>query len=213
VPLVGVCLRRRHGREVSPTRRYDDGNRTTASRQTPPADIRVSGARGIAAGLDLGPNSKVYRVAVTLNMTSPARLRIGELAKTVGVEPDTIRFYERKELLPEPGRTASGYRVYDDSAVDRMRFIQGAQRLGLRLADIRDLLTVRDTGVCPCEPATDLLTRRLTEVDAEIRRLNELREQMASMLAALPQSECPPPLPGAWRQPAREGESDASGHC
>jgi DNA-binding transcriptional MerR regulator len=149
-------------------------------------------------------------VSLTLNMTSPARLRIGELAKTAGVEPDTIRFYERKELLPEPGRTASGYRVYDESAVDRLRFIQGAQRLGLRLADIRDLLTVRDTGVCPCEPATDLLTRRLTEVDAEIRRLNELREQMASMLAALPQSECPPPLPGAWRQPARGGESDAS---
>lgn len=164
---------------------------------------------GPVAGVDLGVGSKVYLVVVTLNVASPAWLRIGELAKTVGVEPDTIRFYERERLLPEPGRTASGYRVYDESAVDRMRFIQGAQRLGLRLADIRDLLTVRDTGVCPCEPATDLLARRLTEVDAEIRRLNDLREQMMVMLAALPQSECPPPLPGAWCQPAKGGDSDA----
>ena len=89
---------------------------------------------------------------MTLNVASSARLRIGELAKTVGVEPDTIRFYEREGLLSEPNRTASGYRVYDESAVDRMRFIQGAQRLGLRLADIRDLLTVRDTGVSRANP-------------------------------------------------------------
>jgi DNA-binding transcriptional MerR regulator len=56
-----------------------------------------------------------------------------------------------------------------------MRFIQGTQRLGLRLSDIRDLLAVRNTGTRPCEPAEDLLSRRLAEVDAEIARLTALR--------------------------------------
>src|SRR4051794_15033465 len=99
------------------------------------------------------------------------RLRVGELAAAVGVTADTIRYYERAGLLPPPARTPSGYRAYNAAAVDRLRFIQGAQRLGLRLSDIHNLLTVRDTGTCPCEPAEDHLTRRLAEVDAEITRL------------------------------------------
>ena len=54
--------------------------------------------------------------------------------------------------------------------MDRLRFIQGAQRLGLKLRDIKDLLAIRDTGVCPCEPAEELLRRRLAELDAEMVR-------------------------------------------
>jgi DNA-binding transcriptional MerR regulator len=133
------------------------------------------------------------------------RLRIGELAGAAGVTTDTIRYYEREGLLPAPDRTASGYRAYGDAAVDRLHFIQGAQRLGLRLGDIRDLLAVRDTGTCPCEPAEDLLTRRLAEVDAEIARLTALRADMARMLAGLAQPRCPAPVPGTW-VPAARGE-------
>jgi DNA-binding transcriptional MerR regulator len=136
------------------------------------------------------------------------RLRVGELADAVGVRADTIRYYERAGLLPPPGRTASGYRAYDAGAVDRLRFIQGAQRLGLRLSDIRDLLAVRDTGTCPCEPAESLLTRRLAEVDGEIARLTTLRGEMASMLAGLAQPDCPSPIPGTW-VPAARGEVSA----
>jgi DNA-binding transcriptional MerR regulator len=129
-------------------------------------------------------------------------LRVGELAEAVGATSDTIRYYERAGLLPPPSRTPSGYRAYEDSAIDRLRFIQGAQRLGLRLADIRDLLAVRDTGTCPCEPAEDLLRRRLAEVDAEIERLAALRREMATMLDALPQPDCPPLTPGTWCPPS-----------
>src|SRR3954467_2300115 len=132
-------------------------------------------------------------------------LRVAELASAVGLSRDTIRYYERAGLLPPPERTAGGYRRHDAGAVDRLRFIQGAQRLGLRLADIRDLLTVRDTGTCPCEPAEDLLTRRLAEADAEITRLPALRREMASMLAGLGQPDCPAPIPGTW-VPAGQGE-------
>jgi DNA-binding transcriptional MerR regulator len=142
-------------------------------------------------------------------MTTTVRrgLRVAELARAVGVRPDTIRYYERAGLLPAPARTATGYRDYDGGAVDRLRFIQGAQRLGLRLADIRSLLAVRDTGSCPCEPAEALLRRRMAEVDAEIARLAALRAEMAAMADALPAADCPPPTPGTWCPPVEGGET------
>jgi DNA-binding transcriptional MerR regulator len=133
-------------------------------------------------------------------------MRVAELAGQVGVTPDTIRFYEREGLLPAPRRTPSGYRSYDAGAVDRLRFIQGAQRLGLRLADVRDLLAVRDAGTCPCESAEHLLRRRLAELDAEMARLNALRAEMTPMIDALPDApDCPGPAPGTWCPPRKEG--------
>lgn len=128
-------------------------------------------------------------------------LRVGEVAGAVGVSPDTIRYYEREGLLASPRRTPAGYRAYDDAVVDRLQFIRGAQRLGLRLHDIRDLLAVRDTGVCPCEPAEVLLRRRLAELDAEMARLAALRAEMAAMVERLPSDDCPPPAPGTWCPP------------
>ncbi len=142
---------------------------------------------------------------MSTTVTAPAGgLRVGELADAVGVKTDTVRYYERAGLLPAPARTSSGYRAYDASAVDRMRFIQGAQRLGLRLTDIQQLLAVRDTGSCPCEPAEHLLRRRLAELDAEMARLAALRAEMVTMIDGLPTADCPPPAPGAWCPPAGE---------
>ncbi|HEY3529988.1 MAG TPA: heavy metal-responsive transcriptional regulator [Nocardioides sp.] len=123
---------------------------------------------------------------------------VSQLASAVGSSPDTLRYYERIGLLPEPPRTPGGYRAYDDTARDRLAFIQGAQRLGLTLADVRDLLAVRDTGECPCEPAEQHLARRLAEVDAEITRLQALREQMRAMHDAIVARNCLPPEPGTW---------------
>ncbi|MFC5177714.1 heavy metal-responsive transcriptional regulator [Nocardioides taihuensis] len=128
-------------------------------------------------------------------------LRVAELAAATGVRPDTVRYYEKAALLPPPDRTLTGYREYDQTAVDRLHFIRGAQRLGLTLADIRDLLAIRDTGECPCEPAEQLLSRRIDEVDAEISRLTALRTEMAAMRDALPDDSCPPPAPGTWCPP------------
>ncbi|MGY1736329.1 heavy metal-responsive transcriptional regulator [Geodermatophilus sp. SYSU D00684] len=141
-----------------------------------------------------------------MTATAVRGLRVAELASAAGVPTDTVRYYERVGLLPEPERTAAGYRSYDAGAVDRLHFIRGAQRLGLRLSDIRDLLAVRDTGTCPCEPAEQLLRRRLDEVDAEIARLVALRAEMQAMADALPSAQCPPPSPGTWCPPARGGD-------
>ncbi len=76
-------------------------------------------------------------------------MSVSALAARVGVRPDTVRYYERAGLLPAPARTSAEHRRYDEGAVDRLQFIQGAQRLGLRLREIRDLLAVADTGTAP----------------------------------------------------------------
>jgi DNA-binding transcriptional MerR regulator len=126
-------------------------------------------------------------------------LTVAALAAQSGVSPDTVRYYERAGLLPPAERTPAGYRIYDEAAVDRLRFIQGAQRLGLRLREILDLLTVRDTGVCPCEPAAPLLRRRMDEIDTEVARLTALRAELARLVEALPGVNCPDPTPGTWQ--------------
>ena len=128
-------------------------------------------------------------------------LSTAQIARAVDVPIDTIRYYERVGLLPEPPRTSGAHRRYPPTMVDRLQFIRGAQRLGLRLAEIRDLLAVRDTGVCPCEPAELLLRRHLDEIDSEMRRLSRLREDLAGMLAQMPGPACPDPAPGTWCPP------------
>lgn len=141
--------------------------------------------------------------------SAPAGLLVAELASAAGVGPDTIRYYERAGLLEPPPRTAGGYRRFPPRTVERLRFIQGCQRLGLRLRDIADLLSIRDTGVCPCEPAETLLRRRLAEVDTELARLTTLRADLGRMLGGLPDAPCPEPVPGTWCPPLmREGGDD-----
>jgi DNA-binding transcriptional MerR regulator len=149
--------------------------------------------------LECGPRFTVKDMSST---TRRHELRVAELAAAANVSADTIRYYERAGLLPEPARSPAGYRLYDPVTVERLRFIQGCQRLGLKLRDITDLLAVRDTGTCPCEPAADLLQRRLAELDADMARLTALRLEITAMADALPAPDCPPPAPGtAWCPP------------
>lgn len=96
---------------------------------------------------------------------------IGTLARLAGMPIQTIRYYEQRGLLPKPQRSASGYRIYGDEAVDRLVFIKKAQNLGLRLQDIREILDLADRGRCPCGHVQRLLKTRL----------GELREKMAAM--------------------------------
>ena len=140
------------------------------------------------------------------SQTASNRWTVAALASRVGVTGDTIRYYERAGLLPEPARTAGGYRIYLTDSIDRLHFIQGAQRLGLRLREIRDLLAIRDTGTCPCEPAEILLRRRIVEIDAEMSRLTRLRKDLDHMVKHLPGADCIDPAPGTWQR--QGGESN-----
>src|SRR5687767_13772051 len=101
---------------------------------------------------------------------SRKRMTVADLARAASSSTDAVRHYERVGLLPAPPRGSNGYRHYDESAIDRLHFIQGAQRLGLRLREIRELLSIRDTGVCPCGDAARLMRARLDEINAELTR-------------------------------------------
>ena len=127
-------------------------------------------------------------------------LTVGQLATRAGVRADTVRYYERAGLLPEPSRTDGDHRRYGAADVDRLLFIRGAQRLGLRLSEIRELLLVRETGDCPCGPAETLLREHIGEIDREITRLTALRAELSGMVAGLsaPSAPCPDPVPGTW---------------
>jgi DNA-binding transcriptional MerR regulator len=141
-------------------------------------------------------------------------LTVGQLAARAEVRADTIRYYERAGLLPEPSRTDGDHRRYGAADVDRLLFIRGAQRLGLRLSEIRELLLVRETGDCPCGPAELLLREHIGEIDREIARLTALRAELSGMVAglSLPSARCPDPVPGTWCATDRqETESSAGG--
>jgi len=112
---------------------------------------------------------------------------ISKLANELSIRTDTIRYYERIGLLEEPDRTRAGYRVYDTGAADRLRFIKGGQRLGLKLDEIRELLNIRDTGLCPCGHTATLLRKRITSLDEELLRLGALRQELAAMMDHWPQ--------------------------
>lgn len=124
-----------------------------------------------------------------------AELSVAALAKRVGVSPDTIRYYDRLGLLPAPRRTAAGYRRYGEEVADRVRFIKGAQRLGLRLREITELLAIRDRGQCPCGHTQTIVARRIAELDTELARLAALRGELARLADRCPPQACPD---GRW---------------
>jgi DNA-binding transcriptional MerR regulator len=121
---------------------------------------------------------------------------ISAIARQAGVSPDTLRYYERLGLVAPAQRMANGYRRYDPDVVDRVRLIKGAQRTGLRLGDIKELLEISDRGACPCGHTRTRLEQRISDVDGELDRLRQLRRQLAEMLAGL--DGCAEQPTGGW---------------
>lgn len=108
-------------------------------------------------------------------------MRIGELAAATGTTTKTLRFYEQMGLLAAPLRTPSGYRDYAPESVRRLGFVKRAQAAGMTLAQIRQVLEIRDAGQPPCQHVTDLLDQRLEEVDAQLVELRTLRDTIAAL--------------------------------
>ncbi len=134
--------------------------------------------------LDLGVRFKVY--------ASFMALKVSDVAQQTGISPEAVRFYEKQGLLPPPPRSPAGYREYDESTPQRVRFIKGAQRMGLKLAEIAELLEIQDRGACPCGHTKTLVERRIGEIDAELKRLSEVRKELAGMAGL----DCPATIEG-----------------
>ncbi|MFK2901868.1 heavy metal-responsive transcriptional regulator [Dyella jejuensis] len=120
-------------------------------------------------------------------MSTPTpSLNIGAVAKRAGVPIDTIRYYEREGLLPEPSRRPSGYRSYDETAIGRLRFIRRAKDLGFTLEEIRELLALsadRHRGV---KAVRQRAQQRLASIDARIAELTRIRQGLEQLVEACP---------------------------
>ena len=102
-------------------------------------------------------------------------MRIGELAAAAGTTTKTLRFYEESGLLPPTERAANGYRDYGPGALARLDFIHRGRAAGLTLAQIREVIDIRDAGDAPCHHVHELLTARVVDVDRQIADLQVLR--------------------------------------
>jgi len=111
-----------------------------------------------------------------------SEFRIGEVAERAGVSIDTVRYYERRRLLPRAPRTQGGFRVFTRDAVERVRFIKQAQELGFSLDEISALLTTGG-GANECRSVRDLLKAKLAELDRRLRTMRAFRGTLANHLA------------------------------
>jgi DNA-binding transcriptional MerR regulator len=114
-----------------------------------------------------------------------SNLRIGQLARAAGFTEKTLRFYDEIGLLRPSGRSSSGYRLYDEQAIERLRFVRKAQGLGLSLDDMRTILEIGDEGRVPCGHVVLVVDRELERIDGQLRRLRSLRRDLVTLRVRL----------------------------
>ena len=154
---------------------------SSSGRAWPSADgesVRVSRPQGVA--LDIALGFKVY----SRGMTS---YRISDVARRTGMPTSTLRYYERIGLLPEPGSTDSGYRAYEERALERLAFIARARALGLRLDEIGELADLWDADRCgPVqERLRELITTKIADTQERADALMALSSELSSFVDAL----------------------------
>ena len=122
-------------------------------------------------------------------------LKIGDVAERGGVNLQTIRYYEREGLLPEPPRLASGYRLFPEAAVRRVRFIKRAQELGFSLAETRELLSLRENADAGAQDMRERARAKVADIEEKIRTLRAMKKALNALAESCPGcgplSECP----------------------
>ena len=111
----------------------------------------------------------------------PRSYTIARLAAAAGVHVETIRYYQRLRLVPEPVRPVGGIRRYSEAEADRVRFIKRAQAMGFTLEEIRSLITLQARR--SCHATRELAAMKLRMIDARIRELRALRKELAGLIA------------------------------
>lgn len=141
-------------------------------------------------------------------MSEVRRLKIGQLSARAGVSRHTIRFYERTGVLPAPERTASGYRTYDSDDIERIEFVKKAPALGLKLADIRDVMEISEGGRAPCDHVRRLVQDRLHQAETRLRELRQLRDTLRETIRRLDEAD---QFPRGCRCSVIEGVTSTAG--
>ena len=122
-------------------------------------------------------------------------LKIGQVAERGGVNLQTIRYYEREGLLPEPPRLQSGYRMFPENTVRRVHFIKRAQDLGFTLSEIKELLVLRIDGKRNRADVRSLAQAKIDDIEEKIRTLKKMKRVLSELTERCsecgPSSECP----------------------
>lgn len=123
-------------------------------------------------------------------------LTIGQVAKETGIGIETIRYYERIKLMPQPKRSPSGYRRYCSTCVQRLKFIQNAKELGFSLKEISSLLSLRVKSKSKCADVKKRADRKINEIDEKLKRLQEIKRSLKNLSdkcvnGNAPLSQCP----------------------
>lgn len=108
-------------------------------------------------------------------------MQINELERITGVSAKTIRYYEEIALLPPPNRKPNGYRDYSKADIERLMLVSGARRLDFSLAEIKEILDLRDRGIAPCGVLLELLDRKANGINQRIAELKEMQEDLTNL--------------------------------
>jgi DNA-binding transcriptional MerR regulator len=120
---------------------------------------------------------------VRANASTSRSLHSGQLARLAGISSDTLRFYERRGLLPSAPRTASGYRLFPPEALARVRLIRGALSIGFSVDELAAILGERDRGGAPCRRVRELAADKLAALEDQLRDLQSWRRELRKTLA------------------------------
>ena len=108
-------------------------------------------------------------------------MEIRDLVRNSGVPAKTIRYYEEIQLLPAPARKPNGYREYSEEDINRLKLVAGARRLDFSLAEISEILDLRDNKIAPCNVMLDSLEQKAREISLRIKQLQQLQTELLAL--------------------------------
>lgn len=122
-------------------------------------------------------------------------MTIGQLAKRTELNVESVRYYERRGLIPEPRRSGSGYRLYSQEAIARINFIKRAKTLGFSLSEISELLSLRVDPESTCRMVRTRAREKTADIESKIETLQDMKRALVKLTASCrgsgPTSECP----------------------
>lgn len=122
-------------------------------------------------------------------------MRIGKVAKQIGITVEAIRFYEKQGLIKAPGRNESGYRDYSEGVVDHLSFIKRAKELGFSLKEIKELMILQSIPGTGCGEVKEQAEAKIADIDEKMKDLQRIRDALVELVSACPGqgplSSCP----------------------
>ncbi|WP_262696074.1 heavy metal-responsive transcriptional regulator [Kordiimonas aquimaris] len=119
------------------------------------------------------------------------QLTIGKLADATGVSVETIRYYERRGILPKPGRLSSGYRVYGQESLLQLKFIKNAQTLGFTLRETKELLSITEDPDADCARINETAQAKLKQINEKLKLLRKIKRNLTVLAEYCPADDQP----------------------